>query len=457
MSAPRTLLPYQARWVEDDAQLKVIEKSRRIGASWAEAYADVMHAAEGKGNVYYQSYSHEMTRTFVNDCAEWAERAEKAASAVGESLLADGDGSIQTYRIQMASGKDIYAMPASPRIFRSKGKPGDVAVIDEAAFLDDLDETLKAALAFATWGGYARVISTHNGESSAFATLCRDIRDGAREGSLHRVTFREAIDEGLYRRICEVSGSPWSPEAESAWEAGIRNTYQRHAAEELDCVPSAGTGAWLSWELIRAAEHEGAGDPSSFAGGSVWIGVDVARRRDLWVAVVLEKVGDVLWIREMREERDIRFSEQLAIVAELSSRYRPVRIAVDQTGMGEMFVEQLQDRLGSTLVEGVLMTNPRRLSVATALLEAAQDRRLRIPISDDLRPGSALRACRGWPHRRASADRRGDRHGAQRPLLGAVPGLRRGRRRRGAVQVHELRPAACGTQHRSLPGWRSGP
>ena len=62
MTAPRTLLPYQARWVGDAAPLKIAEKSRRIGLSWAEAYDAVVHAGAGKGNVTYQSYDKEMTR-----------------------------------------------------------------------------------------------------------------------------------------------------------------------------------------------------------------------------------------------------------------------------------------------------------------------------------------------------------------------------------------------------------
>ncbi len=53
--------------------------------------------------------------------------------------------------------------------------------------------------------------------------------------------------------------------------------------------------------------------------------------------------------------------------------------------MGEAIVEQLQDDHGKIRVEGVLMTGPRRLDVATALREAVDDRRLRIPADDDLR------------------------------------------------------------------------
>jgi phage FluMu gp28-like protein len=42
------LLPYQKRWIEDAAAVKVWEKSRRIGASYVEALASVLEAAKSK-------------------------------------------------------------------------------------------------------------------------------------------------------------------------------------------------------------------------------------------------------------------------------------------------------------------------------------------------------------------------------------------------------------------------
>ncbi len=384
----RSLLPYQRRWVADDAPLKIVEKSRRIGLSWAEAYDAVMHAFAGKGNVTYQSYDKEMTRGFIDDCAEWARVLDAGAGAIGESVLDLGDSkAVQVFRIQLASGKTITSMTSAPRALRSKGRPGDRAIVDEAAFVDDLEGVLKAALAFLTWGGRVHVISTHNGEASPFNLLLRDVRDGRQPGSVHTITFRQAIDEGLARRIFEVTGRSWSPEAEAEWEAGIRSTYGHRGGEELDCVPSAGSGAWLTWDMIRACEDKAgkAGKRKHFAGGAAFIGVDVARRRDLWVAAVLERVGDVLWLRELVVRQGIPFKRQRAIVGDLAKRYRPVRIAVDQTGMGEGIVEQLQDDHGRHRVDGVLMTGPRRLDVATALRERVEDQKLRIFADDDLR------------------------------------------------------------------------
>lgn len=397
-TAPRTLLAYQRRWVQDRASLKVCEKGRRIGLSWAEAYAAVLHAGEGKGDVYYQSYSHDMTRGFVGDCAEWARALQIGAEAIGETLIAEEGGAdpVQAFRLRLASGCTVTAMTSSPRAFRSKGRPGDVGIIDEAAYCDDLDAVLKAALAFLTWGGSVRVISTHHGEASPFARLVAEVREARRPGSLHRIPLRAALDDGLFQRICAVTGREWTAAAEAAWEQELRTTYGAAAAEELDCIPSAAGGAWLAWDLLRAAEHPEAGDPAHRGGGGVWVGVDVARRADLWVAAVVERSGRLLWVRELRAVRGIPFREQTAIVRELAARWRPVRIVVDQTGMGEALVEQWQDELGRRLVEGVQLTAGRRLDVATALREAFEDRRMRIPSDEALRQDlHAVRAEQG--------------------------------------------------------------
>ena len=383
---PPKLLGYQNRWVNDPAPLKVIVKGRRIGVSWAEAYSAVMHAAEGAGDVYYQAYDKDMTRTFIDDCAYWAEVLELSASKVGESMIDLGNReAVQTFRITFRNGREIQSMTSAPRAFRSKGKPGDVAIIDEAAFVDDLYEVLKAALAFLTWGGAVRVISTHNGEGNQFNSLLKDIQDGQQPGTVHTVTFADAVKDGLSRRIFEITNREWSPEAAAGWEAGIRQFYGGRGQEELDCIPLAGSGAWLKWANIRACESDEAGKPELHQRGLTWLGVDIARRRDNWVAAAIEDANHRLVLRELIVKQGITFAEQRAIIDDMDRRFRPVRIAVDQTGMGEAVVEQLQDDFGSLRVEGVILSSPRRLAVATSLREAVEDRRLMLPSDEDLR------------------------------------------------------------------------
>ncbi|MEM6381661.1 MAG: hypothetical protein AAF739_03235 [Pseudomonadota bacterium] len=258
---PKVLLPYQARTVHlldtVGVSVLVIEKSRRIGLTWGFASYAALRAARAKGeggmDVMYISYSQEMTREFIDACAMWARAYNISVSDTGEFLFPDkdedGDRSIQAFRIRFASGFEIVALSSAPRTLR--GKQG-VVMIDEAAFVDSLNELLKAALAFLMWGGQVVVCSTHNGAENDFNLLIQDILGGRSSYTRMRIDFDDALKQGLYERICLVSGREWSPEAEAEWREEIIDFYGDGADEELFCVASMGSGAWLSAPLIEA-------------------------------------------------------------------------------------------------------------------------------------------------------------------------------------------------------------
>ena len=49
-------MPYQIKWLEDKAQIKVSEKSRRIGMTYVQAFEDVIEAGiEGKYDIWFSS------------------------------------------------------------------------------------------------------------------------------------------------------------------------------------------------------------------------------------------------------------------------------------------------------------------------------------------------------------------------------------------------------------------
>lgn len=76
LEASAVLLPYQQKWIADESQLKIAEKSRRIGLTWAEAADCALVAASDKKsggqNVYYVGYNQDMTMEFIEACAMWA-------------------------------------------------------------------------------------------------------------------------------------------------------------------------------------------------------------------------------------------------------------------------------------------------------------------------------------------------------------------------------------------------
>ena len=247
--APMALLAYQQRWLEDDRPVKIIEKSRRIGLSWAEAADDSLLAASKSGmDVWYIGYNKDMAQEFIEDCGDWLKHYQKAASAVEEFVLADEDKDILAFRIRCASGFKIVALSSRPSNLR--GKQGKV-VIDEAAFHDHLSELIKAAMALLMWGGRVVIISTHDGEANYFNEIINDCRAGRIPYSVHRVALDDALAEGLYERICLRLGREWSQEAEDAWRASIVAQYGSGADEELFCIPSQGSGTYLTRALIE--------------------------------------------------------------------------------------------------------------------------------------------------------------------------------------------------------------
>lgn len=412
------LLPYQQGLLRATEQYKVVvcEKSRRIGFTWGIAAGAVLTAAAEKRaggmDVFYLAYEKEMTREFIDTCAAWARLYDKAVSAV-EEVVFEGDAedkAVLAFRLRCDSGFEIVALSSKARGLR--GRQGWV-IIDEAAFHDDLTEVIKAAMALLMWGGKVLVISTHNGVDNPYAEMVEEARSGRRPYGLVRVTFDDALNQGLYRRICLVSGQPWSEEREQAWRQEIIDSYGDAADEELFCVPSVGAGAWIAPELIAAACHPDAGIPALYGGGPVFIGNDIARRVDKWVGTALERVGDVLWQRDERILHNATFAAQDDELDDLALGFATRRIAMDQTGMGEKPVEDAKRRYRRhrIQVEGVVFSGDRRLAVATVARQAFEDHLIRLPddpaLRADLRKIKKVSSPTGAPRLLAGRDASG--------------------------------------------------
>ena len=250
------LLGYQKRWIADDSPLKIAEKSRRTGLTWAEAADDVLIAgrakSDGGSDVFYIGSNKEMAREFIDACSMWAGVFNQAAGEISEEVLEDEDKDILTYVIYFASGFKIKALSSNPKNLR--GMQG-VVCIDEAAFHEKLAEVLKAALALTMWGAKVRLISTHNGVDNLFNQLIQDSRAGRKSYSIHTITLDDACAEGLYQRICQVSKQDWSAEKEASWKAGLlrETATEDDALEEYFCVPKKSSGGYIPRPLVERA------------------------------------------------------------------------------------------------------------------------------------------------------------------------------------------------------------
>jgi phage FluMu gp28-like protein len=469
---PPVLLPYQQRWMADTAALKVAEKGRRIGLTWAEAADNALNAARADGhNTYYVGPNESMAREYIEAVAMWSRSFSLTASEIGEGEWADDDRSIKTFEVVFPqSGHRVVALTSRPSNLR--GKQGDI-VVDEAAFHKDLGALLKAALAMLLWGNRVRIISTHDGVENPFAELIADIRAGKRgqQARVHRITFRDAVAEGLYRRVCIRRRKPWTQADEDAWVAEAYRYYGDDAAEELDAVPSASAGAYLPLALIEARMVDLARGQAASAGersvptvrlpalirwrwddafaqlpedvrryavaGQIAeelapvldaldveqvhaVGLDFGRVSDLTVIWVLAQGRDVInRTRVVLELRNCPFRAQEQILFALADGLPRLRAgALDATGNGAALAEYAAQRYGSATMEQVKLNDGFYLAHMPKLRAGLQDATLvDLPrdtdIRDDLR---AIAVINGVPKlvpakTRSAEDRRATRHG----------------------------------------------
>lgn len=444
------LLPYQQAWVADTSPVKVAEKSRRVGLSWAEAGDSVLLAAAATGmDTWYIGYNKDMAQEFIRDCGDWAKQYQIAVASVEESLFADDDPDkcILAYTIRFASGYRITALSSRPSNLR--GKQGRV-IIDEAAFHGELDELLKAAMALLIWGGQVHIISTHNGVDNLFNGLINDVRAGKYPYSLHRIPFDEAVEQGLYRRVCLVRGIPWTPEGEADWVAQTRAQYGDAASEELDCVPRNSGGAWLSRALIESRMTPATPvlrwqQDDAFAlqnddlrarttedwvrdnlipalalipsGVRCWVGEDFGRSGDLTVLAPLWR--DQQLARHcpfVVELRNIPFRQQEQILFALLDRLPSFAgAAMDGRGNGQYLAEVAQQRYGSR-VEAVMLSEGWYRDHMPPFKAALEDGTLTdLPrdadVLDDLRAIQMVRGVARIPDARAKGQDGHKRHG----------------------------------------------
>lgn len=389
-----SFLPYQKAWIADDSRFKIGMFTRRGGktfGSCGEIVDDCIRAEIDRRKIRWTILSRSeitakealedalkpMTRAYYAVLKGLSNRPlpefvqdefrvpayQREVEQDGKSFLIDvPEATYKTHEVHFPNGSRVVALSASPDSARGFG--GNL-LLDEFAFHKDSRAIWGSAFPVAARGNHKiRVISTPNGKGNKFYELMTTAENG---WSKHHVDIYEAVKQGLDVNVDELrqgmaDQDKWAQEFELAW---------------LDEA-----SAWLDYDLISACELIGAGVPEGYTGGMCFVGVDIAARNDLFVIVVLELVGEVLVAREIIARKRISFAEQDRLLDEVMRRYRVVRLAMDQTGMGEKPVEDAKARHGTERVQGVLFSSASKLDMATRLKESMQDRKTRIPAGD---------------------------------------------------------------------------
>jgi phage FluMu gp28-like protein len=416
--SPYLLLPYQQKWIADNSPVKVCEKSRRIGISWAEAADDALLAAqeEDGDDVFYIGYNEDMARLWIEDVANWVRHYKLAADAIDQVLVKDEDKDILAFQIRFASGHKIMALSSRPSNLR--GKQGKI-VIDEAAFHPDLPGLLKAAIALLIWGSQIVIISTHDGIDNAFNQLINAILSGKKKYSLHKYTIDDALNDGLYKRICLVGGEDWSPTKQEEWRQELFESYGEDANEELLCIPRSGGEVYFPSTLVEARMNSQfpvlrLSLPNEFAidtelnrkifvqkwinehlkplvyfispGSKCYFGMDFGRTNDLTV------IAPVVETQKLKREcpflvelRNCPIRQQEQILYYLVDNFPNfVAGAMDARGNGQAIAEFTQQRYGVNRIDAVMLTPDKYREIVPRYKTALEDNNFLMPKDADI-------------------------------------------------------------------------
>ena len=380
-------LPFQSRWIKDDSRLKLMEKSRQIGISWATAYAaDERTAAQGARHDQWVSSRDDLqARLFIEDCKMWAQIMHLAAKDLGEVVI-DPKDRLSAYVIEFSSGKRIHSMSSNPDA--QAGKRGG-RVLDEFALHPDPRKLWSIAYPGITWGGSMELISTHRGSHNFFNQLVREVRESGnpKNISLHRVTLQDALDQGFLFKLQQML--PQDDERQAMDEAQYFDFIRKGCADEESfqqeymCSPADDDAAFLEYGLISAVEYSAGTDWRRLGNGRLFAGVDIGRKKDLTVLWVVEQLGDVLYTRHVEGLQNMRKSEQEKVIWPWFERCD--RICIDATGLGIGWADDAQDKFGEHRVEAVTFTPRSKEALAYPIRGAMEDRTLRIPQDPKIR------------------------------------------------------------------------
>lgn len=382
--ANNLFLKYQKKWLNDKARVKLAAKSRRIGFTWIQSFEDVKDALtlkiRGKViDVWFTSADESAAKEYILYCKFWAKSLNAGFKDIGEEII-DEEKGIKALSIEFKNGARINAVSSNPSAFRSKG--GKV-VIDEFAFHKNPVELWKAAKPVITWGFPLRIISSLNGTNNLFYRFIQLIKKGKLKWSLHEITIFDAVKDGLVdkiydRKTTEQERLQWLDDLKEG--CGDEETW----LQEYCCVAVDEASAFISFELINSCTEDCIKELQEIK-GDLFIGFDVARKHDLSVISVFEKLGSVFYLRKLFELKNVKYQDQKSIIKSVLNLNNTRRLAIDSTGIGNQLSEELKDEYGSRMVEPVMFTQKTKEELAYKLLYAFQDKNIRIPDDEDIK------------------------------------------------------------------------
>ncbi len=393
-------LPYQAARIQTTWRYLFDEKARRIGLTFAYGYKYARKRAVTEGKTWYTANDAGTVLEFIDYVGYFARVLNSAFDAYNDSVVVDGQ-EILTKVVKFKHGGQVNGLSSNANALHGKG--GDW-IGDEFARLkpENAAEMWEAGRQTALRGDDTVILSTHTTVEAYYNQLLLDGRKvmkaaealGIRPATpeyhklslsmktppwlIQRTDIFQAVEDGLVEQINRTKGTSYTREDFLAeCRAGCKTEEQWK--RQFLCEPSSDSTALLPYNLLLTCADDNCLRSPRDCAGPLYQGMDIGRRNNPTIIATGEKVGDVMWARNIQRLKGVKFRDQLAAAEQYIALPLFAVGCYDQTGIGEMPVEEMQARHGEYRVQGILYNNSIKSQMALALRWAFEDRTIRIP------------------------------------------------------------------------------
>jgi phage FluMu gp28-like protein len=351
---------YQIKWITDNSKLKIANKSRRIGLSFASSFK-AFHKA-----LFYPNTT-ELFASVKEDRAKELMDYVYAFADSNPTLFAGIFVERSRLFCLLTTGSRIYSLSNSPAGVRGIPQISGINVhLDEFAhFGSDQDEKIYQALIPSIGlGGTMSIWSTPYGKRGKFYEIWEN-------------SHPEAKNHNGYAR----HEYPWyvCPRISTKDMENIKKAVDPITFEQEFLCKFISTGTELfPHDLVNSCVDNTILEDCATSGNPYYIGIDFGMKSDSSVITVVEVRKEQYVVRHLREfiGRGIEFI--LPTIKSLNEAFKPVKIFCDETGMGLPLTKALQLELGSR-VEGITFTNQRKDSLIMNLWSLFNDGKILIP------------------------------------------------------------------------------
>jgi len=401
---------YQDELIRSNAKYLAILKARQMGWSFLVALKGLAMAndpARIKYTKQFVSYNEDDAREKIRYAKEFYESIPKQYR---KKLKHDTANSMEFIDNGGKTTSRLISIACRP----PRGKNGDISYDEMAIYPVNRSRAIYLAGANAVVrGGRIEVGSTPLGTNGMFYNICTNKID-------FETYVRYTIPWWYSRYLCNdvanaVDFAPGMSTEERVYKFGTPNLISIYKSnfledfqQEQECKFIDSANSYISLELIHentpgmrstdrinpleddeapeeSIEIRIAKSPEELIGfynlgihGRVYLGYDVARRRD---AAVVYAIGNINGKKRSLAEivmRDTPFEEQLNIIRAIMNGLPVVRCCMDMTGMGEPLYEILSKEFGDK-IEGIPFTSENKEILAVEIKRGLENRDFLLP------------------------------------------------------------------------------